>query len=129
MKFTQADETQIRQVRLAIRVALRQFHEPGQVLGNTQGRPYQSLAYRSQHQNRVPQVKCGFGENRFSRQERLANLPANAAGPFVVGVVAIRESDQETGAGDRPHLRENPLRPDRSAGPATAPASRMNGFS
>jgi hypothetical protein len=46
----------------------------------------------------------------------------------VVAVAAIGERHQQTGIGDAFHDVENPLRDDKSLGPRTVPASRMNGF-
>jgi len=45
----------------------------------------------------------------------------------VVLILAIREGNQETGIGDRLHLREKPFLVDKFAAPLTAPASRRKG--
>jgi hypothetical protein len=44
----------------------------------------------------------------------------------VVLVGAIEERDQQSGVGDAGHGRVKPFRDDKSRGPRTAPANRMN---
>jgi len=45
----------------------------------------------------------------------------------MMAVLSISERDQESGVGNRLHLREKPFRVERSAGPATKPARRKKG--
>jgi hypothetical protein len=46
--------------------------------------------------------------------------------PLVMRISAIGECDEETGIRDPLHARENPFRFERSRGPRTTPARRMN---
>ncbi len=59
-------------------------------------------------------------------QEGLRHAAGDADGPLVVPVVAIGKRHEESGIGDALHVREKPLRVDRSLCPLTVPASRMN---
>jgi hypothetical protein len=71
------------------------------------------------------QVKRRFRQYRFARQQRLGEGPGDFGCPPMV-IPSVAESHQEAGIGNRPHLREKPFRFERSGGPSTAPASRMN---
>ena len=46
--------------------------------------------------------------------------------PVVMGVAAVGKRDQETCIGDPLHFFEKPFRVERSLGPRTAPANRIN---
>ena len=80
-----------------------------------------------QRQRTTAQVKRSLSQHGFTGQQRLGYPFGNPDCPVVVIIVAIREHDEKTCVGDGLHLRENPLRLERSVGPATAPAKRRNG--
>lgn len=72
------------------------------------------------------QMKCGFGKDRVACQQRLGYLIRDAERPIVILIPTIGERHQEARVSDCFHLRENPFRVDRSAGPAMTPASLRN---
>src|SRR5437868_13142084 len=74
-------------------------------------------------------MEGGLGEDRLAGEQRSFNLLCHRSRPAVVRVVAIGEGEQKAGVSDAFHLREKPLRRERSAGPSTAPARLMKAWS
>ena len=73
-------------------------------------------------------MESRLGQHSVTRQQRFSNTVGEFSGPRVVLILPITEGHEEARIGNRFHLREKPFRVDRFAGPATAPASRRNGF-
>ena len=74
------------------------------------------------------EMKCAFGKDSITSQKRLRDLIREPNRPVVILVVTIRECHKKSGIGDAFHDREKPLRDERSRGPDTLPAQRMNVF-
>ncbi len=114
------------------------------------GRPRLSTAppvpplVRSAHQDRTPaepahreRMRVQPGILEMKRRLRPAqhrrsgacvcDLRCQVESPAVIPVAPIAKGDEKAGIRNRFHLRENPLRAERSAGPSIFPASRING--
>jgi len=84
--------------------------------------------HKSQNYRGILEMKCAFGKHSITRQKRLRDLIREPNRPVVILVVTIRECHKKPGIGDAFHDRKKPLRDDRSRGPDTLPAQRMNVF-
>ena len=62
-------------------------------------------------------MKGSFGQNGFAGQYRPHHSFRNFNRPRVVRIMDFQEGHQEAGVGDGVHLREYPLRDERSGGP------------
>ena len=127
IQFAHPNDTQVGKIRLAIPVSAREFFEARDVFRNIEDRFNQPRPDELQNQPCVSEMKCGLGQNRFTRQEWIVNLVCESDGPVVVLISPVSESDKEAGIGDTLHLLEKPFRDERSAGPDTFPARRRNG--
>jgi hypothetical protein len=73
-------------------------------------------------------MKSSFREHGFAGQGRLAEASRNLKRPGMMFVATIGKCDEKAGVGNSSHKRANPFRCDRSGGPSTEPARRMNLF-
>jgi hypothetical protein len=71
-------------------------------------------------------MKCRLRQDWFTGEKRLGDVLAQLKSPRVVCIRSIRKSDQKTRIGDPLHDVEKPFLFERSLGPFTIPASRMN---
>jgi hypothetical protein len=124
-KLAHADQTKVREVRLAIAVALRQRSKLRQMFVAVKSQGDESTLEHCQYQRGVLKMKGGFREHGLTRKQRFGNLRRQMQRPLVVGITTINKRDQKTGVGDAFQVREKPLRLERFFGPFTLPARRM----
>lgn len=74
MELAHADQAQIRQVRSAIRITLRQTLQREQVLRRAETELDQTIAKHVQDDCAVSEVKCRLRKDRLARQERFVHL-------------------------------------------------------
>ena len=128
VQLAHPNDAEVGQVRTAVRVPLREDRELRQMVAAFECQRDQPLADHGQGQTRVMQMKGRLGQDGFAAQERLRQALRHLDGPFVVAVSPVRERDQESGVRYALHDREKPFRDERSLGPRTVPASRMNAW-
>lgn len=126
IQLAHPDETEIRQIRLAVLITFCQGGQLRQMVVDDEGDGDQSVRDHPEDDRNVLEMKCGFRQDGFARQERVVDLSSDANRPVVVNIAAIGKRDEETGIGDTDHARENPFRRERSFGPSMVPANRMN---
>jgi len=74
-------------------------------------------------------MKCGFGQNSLAGQNGPSNSLCHFESPIAKLVSRTNQSYEEPGVRDDVHLREKPLREERSGGPITVPAYFIHGCS
>lgn len=126
MKLAHANQTEISEVGVAIGIPVRQRRELRKVIAAVERQGDEPLPDHREHKGDAPEVKRSLRKDRLAGQEGLGDPLRDANRPFVVTIVTIRECDEESGVGNARHEREKPLRAERSRGPRTAPAKRMN---
>jgi len=126
IELAHANEAEIRKIGLPISVSPGERGELGNVLPAVKSQSYETLLQHREDDGHASQVKPRFCQDCLTGQERLADLLSHANRPLVMAIVAVGEGDEEPGIRNAPHERANPLREDRSRGPRTEPASRMN---
>lgn len=67
-------------------------------------------------------MESGLRQHRFASQERFCNVISQVYSPPVMAIRTIAESYNKSSIGYALHLREYPLREERSAGPLIVPA-------
>ncbi len=115
VELTEADEAHIREIGVAVGIAFRDFSQPRQLFGNVQGRHHQTFPNQGQRYGGAPKVKGGLCQHSLASQQGFGHLFGQADRPVVVAVAPAGERDQKA-------------REERSGGPETQPAKRMNGF-
>jgi hypothetical protein len=126
MHFAQADQAEIRQIGVSIGIPLSQRFELRPVLAAVERNLHQPFVNHGERRPDALEAEGRFGENGLARQQGRRYLLGESDGPLMVAVVSIRECDQEACVGNPCHDFEKPVRDERSWGPLTEPASRMN---
>ena len=125
-KLAHSDQAKIREVGLAVTVALRQRSKLRQMIVAVKSQADKSVLKHGQYQHNVLKVKGGFCKYRLTSEQRFGNLRSQMQHPLVVGIAVINERDQKSAIGDAFQAREKPLRLERFFGPFMLPARRMN---
>lgn len=125
MEFAHTYDTEIRQVRLAVRVTFSERFEVHEVLFAVEGQARQPISDHSQHDANVLQMERGLRNDRLARERWGRYLLGNLDRPIVVLVVPVGKRDKKASIRDRLHDLEKPFLLARSLGPETLPARRM----
>lgn len=125
MQFAHSDQTEIREVGLAIRIPRRESGELRQMIIAIELERDEAFLDHREHERDTLKMESRLGEHGLAREQRLGQALSDLDRPVVVSVVSIRERDEKSGVGDALHERENPFRAERSFGPRTEPARRM----
>jgi len=110
IQFAQPDQTKIRKIRLAIRVARREFRQAGNVLAGYECGFDQSIGHERQRQNAASKMKRRLGQHRLASQQRFGDPLRELDRPLMVTIAPVAKRNQKTGVRDRSHSREKPLR-------------------
>jgi hypothetical protein len=121
------DETQIRQVGLAIRVPVGEEGQLGEMVPTVEGQRHEAFPQECQHDGDALQMKRRLRQDGLAGEQRFGHALRHLNGPLMVAVITIGEPEEKSGIRDALHERRNPLRVDRSVAPRTTPARRMNG--
>lgn len=126
VEFAHANEAEVREAGLTIGVSPGERGELEQVVPAVEGQSNEALLQHGEDDRHVSEVKPASARTASQVKRGSLDLLGHADGPPMVPIVAVRERDEEAGIGNAFHERANPLREDRSRGPRTEPASRMN---
>lgn len=99
-KLAHSDQAKIREVGLAVTVALRQRSKLRQMFVAIKCQADESVLKHGQYQRSVLKMKGGFCEHRLTSEQRFGNLRSQMQRPLVVGIAAINKRDQKSGIGD-----------------------------
>ncbi len=127
MQFAHSDQTQVREVRLPIRVPGSQFLQPWQMRPEFERQPNQALLDEFQNQCAAAQVKRSLRQHRIACQQWFRNPRGDFERPRMMLIVAVPEGYEKAGVRDSLHRLANPFRVERFDGPETVPANCMNG--
>jgi len=58
--FAEPDEAEISEIRLAVRVTVRQFGQPGEVIAKSKSRFHQTVLNHRDDERHVLQMECGL---------------------------------------------------------------------
>lgn len=126
MDLAHANEAQVSKVRMPISIPVGESRQLLEVVATIEGQSHELFAHHREHERDVVQVKGGLGQHGFARQRGFGDPVGDTNRPLMVLVIPIGECDQKSSVGNGFHDRENPFREDRSFGPRTEPARRMN---
>ena len=115
IEFTHPNQAQIGEVRITVEITGREFRNAGCVLSQAETECHQATSDEIEDQSGITQVKDRLCQHGFTGEERTLYSPCNLNRPFMVPVIAVAKSYKQ------------PVREERSAGPAIFPASFMKG--
>ncbi len=126
VQLAHTHEAKICQVRLAIRITLRQNRKLGKLIVALEGKLDQPGVNQGQRDLHAAEVKGCLGKHGLTGEEWLRHALCYSDGPVVKAIIPIRECDQKSRVCQTLHRRLNPLRCERLRAPRTQPASSMN---
>lgn len=125
-QFAHANQAEVGKIRMAICVSGGQSLEVRNMVIAAEADINKSFTYHGEHKGNALQMKCRLRQHWFAGQQRFSHKFRHCERPIVIGVGSVGESDEKAGVRNAPHDFENPLRLDKSFGPRTEPASRIN---